>query len=122
MTETFGDGAKQFAVVATIESLKSKGVLLHTVPLKWIVQDVLYYPKDFPKTTITGLIMAGKHGRPPDVKKWKWYAYVIKARCSSFDEAERIAKGKSDVSSDCTNADLETLIAKQTEINARKSM
>lgn len=114
---------KEFLVVATIETIKSTEVAIHTVPAKWAVQDVLYYP---PKTTaataINGMIMSGKHARVPDPEKWRWYAFVVKARCRTFEEADLVAQQKTsgELSADGQH-DLKILVKMQEAINARKS-
>lgn len=78
-----------YAAVLTIESLKASQMNIHVVPSHWMKDNVLYYPPDsMGKTTIEGIIKAGRFAAVTDMKKWKKFAYIVKKRFLNFDAAD----------------------------------
>lgn len=107
-----------FAVVLTIETLKSNNVTLSVVPSHWMIENILYFPPEITgKTAIEGYIKCGKQAPAVNKTKWKKYAFVIKKRFTFWEPANKYVKQHQNDASETDDTNLKRLRKMQIEIN-----
>lgn len=113
---------EKYYVVYTVESTRATNFDVHVVPSHWIVGKVLHYPPaKAGKEKIESLLRAATLVSIDP--KWKKYAFVLKKKFNSFDDATNFAnkKGKSDdTDSEADNKMLAQLLKMQAAINEQK--
>jgi hypothetical protein len=121
-SQTIGITDNVYAAVLTIENVKASQMNIHVVPGHWMKDNVLFYPPDsMGKTTIEGIIKAGRFAAI-DMKKWKKYAFIVKKRFKSFDSANSYVneRQQTDDTDENDDAQLEQLKKAQANINRER--
>lgn len=102
--------ALPFIVVMTLKSPSSACKILHvfTVPRPWLLsKNTLAYPP-FSASVIESQARMGFRSLKPEAN-WKKFAYVVKKKFQTYEDAQSYVSQNAEVSSDHDNHNLELL-------------